>query len=44
MGHSWLVRDHGVESVALNASPFNMCSDLAKLLPHLSEPPDLAWR
>jgi len=25
-------------------SPFNMCSDLAKLLPHLRVPPSLAWR
>ncbi len=30
--------------LALKASPFNMCSDLAKLLPHLRVPLSLAWR
>jgi hypothetical protein len=29
---------------ALEASPFNMCPDLAKLLPHLRESPYLAER
>jgi DNA phosphorothioation-dependent restriction protein DptH len=29
---------------AMEASPFNMCSDLAKLLPHLRVLPSLAWR
>jgi DNA invertase Pin-like site-specific DNA recombinase len=30
--------------LALHVSPFNMCSDLAKLLPHLRVPLSLAWR
>ena len=29
---------------AITGSPFNMCSDLAKLLPHLRVPLSLAWR